>query len=216
MTWEQITTWLDQFTDKPIVYYTLCVVIGVVAAFVILSKTSVGRKALNELRGLFRSNEKTAHETLEKVQNVETLANEKIEQLEAHYTQKVEECEKECEQKVAFALSIVNFYEERIFSALEKIPNVKVQECVKELKQEYQEKKNEISEVIGILYDDYTLAIESAKQDVRKEYDEKITYLENQLAQINLYFSEVKGESDDGEREETINSDPTEEEIQND
>ena len=216
MTWEQITTWLDQFTDKPIVYYTLCVVIGIIAAFVLFAKTSVGRKALNELRGLFRSNEKTAKQTLEKVQNVETLANEKIAQLEAQYTQKVEECENKCEQKVACALSIVNFYEERIFSALEKIPNAKVQECVKELKQEYQDKKQEISEVIGIIYEDYDLALENAKQEVRAEYDEKIAFLENQIAQLNLYFSEVKGETDDGEREETINSDPREEEIQKD
>lgn len=214
MTWEQITTWLDQFTDKPIVYYSLCVVIGVVAAFVILSKTSIGRKALKELRALFSRNEQTAKDTLKKVQEVETLAKEKIEALTADYEQKLADFESKCEQKVACVVSYFSLYEERTFAVLEKIPNAKVQEQVQIFKKEYEEKKKEISDVVGVIYEDYASAIENAKQEVRAEYEEKISYLENQIAQINLYFSEVKGETDNGEREEGTNSDSAKEEIQ--
>ena len=214
MTWEQIKTWLDQFTDKPIVYYTLCVVIGIIAAFVLFSKISVGRKALNELRGLFSRNEQTAKDTLKKVQDVETLAKDEIASQKAFYEAKAEDLKADYEAKLSGLVSVVNFYETSIFTILEDIPNAKVQAKLKAFKEDYESKKENILTLVSDLYLDFDSVLEEQKKAIRNEYDEKIAYLENQIAQINLYFSEVKEEGSNGEREEGTNTDSAKEEIQ--
>jgi hypothetical protein len=206
MSWEQITTWLDQFTDKPIVYWTLCVVVGIVGALVVLSKTSLGRKAIIQLTSLYHLGDRKANETLEKVKEVELLAKDKIEALKGEY-----------EQKVACLVSIVNFYEESVFVILEDIPNAKVQTKLANFKKIYIQKKEEIKATIGEIYQDYNLALERKEDEIRKEYEDKIAYLENQIAQVSLYLNEIKKEeANDGQGEETINTNPTEEEIQGD
>ena len=154
-----------------------------------------------------------ATQTLERAKEVELLAKEKIAALEAEYTQKCEAFKSECEQKVACAVSLVNFYEEAVFNILEKIPNVKVQEELKGFKGIYKEKKEQITETIGVIYQDYDLALERSKEEVRHEYEEKVAYLENEIAKINLYFSEVKGGNANGERKETEDSNPTQAQV---
>jgi len=217
MSWDQITSWLSELTDKPI-FITLAGILTVVGAvFVFLSKTSFGKKAIAKLTKLYYLGDKIATETLKKVQDVETLAKERIDELEGCFEQKVTKLKNEYEQKVAALISIANFYEETLFITLEKIPNAKVQEQVAILKEEYQNKKKEIEEIVGVIYQDYTLALKNKEEEIRREYDEKVNYLENQIAQITLYLNEIKKEEpSDGEGEEGENPNPTEEEIQSD
>lgn len=125
--WEHFTTWLDQVTSNPLVITITGILTVVGSIFIFLSKTSFGKKAIANLTGLYRIGEQKATQTLKKVEEVETLAKEKIKALESQYEQKANELKAEYEQKAATLVSIINYYEESVFSILEKIPNAKVQ-----------------------------------------------------------------------------------------
>ena len=70
--------------------------------------------------------------------------------------------------------------------------------------------------MIGLIYEDYNKTVEEIEEKVREEYKEKVAFLEEKLKELSLYVNEIKPkeESEDGEREERINSDPTGEEVQ--
>ena len=203
MNWEQITNAISAFFDKPVVITIIGVLSGALTLFTIFAKTSLGKKAIKSLTALYNLGEQRAKQTLEKVQDVERLANERIEALKAEY-----------EQKLAIVVSLFNFYIESLFEIARLIPNAKVQKLADQLEANYKAKVSEITKVIGEIYQDYSLAVEEKEKAIRKEYDEKIKFLEDQIKQINLYFNEIKEEPDDGQREEETNSDSREEEVQ--
>ena len=216
MNWEQITNAINQFFDKPIVV-TLSGILTVVGAiFVFLSKTSIGKKAIKNLTSLYTLGVERADVTLKKVEEVQTLATNEIKALKDEYERKANELKQEYEQKASTLVSICNFYVESTFSALEKIPNLKVQEEVKTLREEYANKKEEISNVIGVIYQDYTSFKEKTINSIKKEYEEKIQFLEDKYKELALFINELKEGTNNGQGEETINSNPTEEEIQED
>ena len=214
MSWEQFTTWLDAFTNKPIVITITGIITAAIPLFFFFANSSLGKKAIAKLTGLYRDGLEKASQTLKKVEDVEKLATEKINALEREYTQKLEDFENKCEQKVACVVSYFNLYQNKVFDTLEKIPNAKVQACVKEFRNDFEEKKQEISDTIGIIYEDYEAALENSKKEIELKYQDKINFLESQIAQIQLYFNEIKGETTNGEREEETNSNPTEETLQ--
>ena len=214
MDWSQFTHYIDKFTNKPLVYGIFIVLVSFACAFILFSQTSIGKKAINKAISLHKESVKKANDTLKKVEDVETLAKEKIEALTAQYEQKAQELEQAYQQKVATVVSILNYNEEYLFKILELIPNAKVQNELVTFKENYNQKKEEISGVVGLLYSDFDATIEIIKNDVRNEYEEKIGFLENQLATLQLYFNELKKEeSNDGQREEETNSNPTEETL---
>lgn len=216
MNWDKFTAWIDQFTNKPLVYGIFIVLVSFACAFILFSQTSIGKKTLNKLTNLYKLGHEKANDTLKKVENVETLAKEKIAELEAQYEQKINDLTAAYEEKVATLISIVNFYEESFFAVLEKIPNAKVQDEIANLRENYESKKKEISDVIGVIYQDYTLILQNKEKQIRKEYDEKVAFLENEIKRLSLYLNEIKKpeEDNDGQGEETINSNTTEEALQ--
>lgn len=216
MNWDKFTAWIDQFTNKPLVYGIFIVLVSFACAFILFSQTSIGKKTLNKLTSLYKLGHERANDTLKKVEEVETLAKEKIAELEAQYEQKTADLTAAYEEKVATLISIVNFYEESFFAVLEKIPNAKVQGEISNLRETYEAKKKEISDVIGIIYQDYTVILQNKEKEIRKEYDEKVAYLENEIKRISLYLNEIKEpeENNNGQGEETINSNTTEETLQ--
>lgn len=216
MNWDKFTAWIDQFTNKPLVYGIFIVLVSFACAFILFSQTSIGKKTLNKLTSLYKLGHERANDTLKKVEEVETLAKEKIAELEAQYEQKTADLTAAYEEKVATLISIVNFYEESFFAVLEKIPNAKVQGEISNLRETYEAKKKEISDVIGVIYQDYTLILQNKEKQIRKEYDEKVAFLENEIKRLSLYLNEIKKpeEDNDGQGEETINSNTTEEALQ--
>lgn len=216
MNWDKFTAWIDQFTNKPLVYGLFIVLVSFGCAFILFSQTSIGKKTLNKLTSLYNLGHERANDTLKKVEKVETLAKEKIAELEAQYEQKTADLTASYEEKVATLVSIVNFYEEAFFAVLEKIPNAKVQGEIANLRETYESKKKEISDVIGVIYQDYTVILQNKEKEIRKEYDEKVAFLENEIKRLSLYLNEIKEpeEPNDGQGEETINSNTTEEALQ--
>lgn len=203
MSWEQVKTFINGVAQHPLTITIVFVLLCFGCALIIFSKTSLGKKAIIELTKLHKLGEEKASQTLEKVKDIEILANEKIEALKAEY-----------EEKVAVLVSIVNYYEESVFTILEKIPNAHVQKQLAFFKSTYQDKKEEIKNVIGPIYQDYATALLATKEALREEKEEKINFLENKIAELELYVSELKKEEpNDGEREEETNSNPAEETL---
>ena len=211
MDWSQIALWIDNLTNNP----TFIAVVGVLtttgAVFSFLKTTSVGKKALNSLTTLGRNTNQIATDTLVKVTAVEKFANDKIAELEAVFNKEVQELTIKYETKVAALISIVNFYEESLFAIVDLIPNKKVQERLLNFKSIYQDKKNEITNIVGAIYQDFDSVVATEKENIEAQYESKINYLENELARINLFLNELKEGDTNGK--ETENTDSTEAEV---
>lgn len=194
MSWETITAWLDILTNNP----TFIAVAGVLttagSVLVFLSKTSVGKRAIIKFDDLSRNALKTAADTLEKVTSVEKLANDTINSLKADYEQKVNDLTAFYEEKTTALVSIVNFYEETLFSITSLIPNKKVQEKLADIKMAYENKKKEIVEVVGNIYQDFDMAVEEARKQTEIKYVDKINFLESEIAKMSLFLNELKVE----------------------
>lgn len=213
MNWEKIKSAIDSFSNNPLVVSIVSVLIAAAFAFILFSKTSIGKKAINKLTNLYALGKEKADKTLQKVEQIETVANEKIAALEAQYEEKAETLKSEYEQKVAVVVSLLNFYEETLFSILEKVPNAKVQVELADFKAKYQNKKAAITETIGEIYEDFNLEVENNRKEVERQYQEKVDFLADEIKKLNLYITELKGGNSNGEREERENTDPIEEEI---
>ena len=206
MDWSQIALWIDNLTNNP----TFIAVVGVLtttgAVFSFLKTTSVGKKALNSLTTLGRNTNQIATDTLVKVTAVEKFANDKIAELEAVFNKEVQELTIKYETKVAALISIVNFYEESLFAIVDLIPNKKVQERLLNFKSIYQDKKNEITNIVGVIYQDFDSVVATEKENIEAQYESKINYLENELARINLFLTELKEGDTNGKETENTNS----------
>ena len=213
MGWDQFTSLIGKLMDKPLtISLSLVFTIGSFA-LLILSKTSLGKKAIKKFVGLYNEGERLAKETLkiandtnERVRNVEILAKQKIDELKAFYDRKEQELKEHYEQKTAALVSIVNYYVESSFATLEKIPNAKVQEEVKALREGYEVKKEEITNVVGAIYQDYDAFKQKTEIAIRKEYEDKIAYLDNKYNELSLFINELKEGRIDGQGEESVNS----------
>lgn len=206
MDWSQIALWIDNLTNNP----TFITITGVLtltgAVFSFLKTTSVGKKALNSLTTLGRNTNQIATDALVKVTAVEKFANDKIVELEAVFNKEVQELTIKYETKVAALISIVNFYEESLFAIVDLIPNKKVQERLLNFKSIYQDKKNEITNIVGVIYQDFDSVVATEKENIEAQYESKINYLENELARINLFLTELKEGDTNGKETENTNS----------
>lgn len=212
-TWEQVCQWINDFTDKPIVVTITGVLTLLATILIALSRTSIGKKAIAKLTNLYNLGIDIAHETNQKVKEVELLANQKIESLKAEY-----------DQKTAALISIVNFYEESLFSLIELIPNTKVQNQLTTLKYNYIAKKEEIAEVVKLTYQDFEAEVEKRVEQASVVIHEKEQLLDERLLEIDnlikLYKEKLEGLSslieegnENGETEESTDTDSTEETL---
>lgn len=211
--WESFTSFMSKVANQPIVISLSSIFAFFSGALLLFSRTSLGKKAINKAISLCSGADRKAAETLKKVQDIETLAKDKIAALQADYAKKVEELTNFYEQKLACALSFVNFYEESLFAIADQIPNVKVQALLSDYKKEYENKKKEIVDTIGVIYQDYTDVVKATNQELRKEYQSKIDFLENKVKEMGLFIEELKEGNSYGKGEETANSIPTEETL---
>lgn len=206
MAWQQITNAISQFFDKPITISLSLVLSIAYFVFLFFSKTSLGKKAIKKLTNLYNLGEQRAKETLEKVKEVELLAKNEIASLKADYEQKANDLKANYDQKSAALASIFNYYVESLFTTLEKIPNIKVQEEVKALREGYEVKKEEIINLVGAIYQDYDAFKQKTELAIRNEYETKIKFLEDKYKELALYLSELKEGRIDGQGEESVNS----------
>ena len=176
MEWLQnVWGWLNE--PLPIVGISTLMVIG--AVFGILKNTSFGKKIMNRV------------ET--KVDNannyVATLGN-KVDEYKVAIENQVNDLKQEYENKLSVVYAQFDYFESSIFNALEKIPNVKVQEEITKFKVGYESKKEELGLIIGNseqLVSEKLKEIETLKEQLLSEFDKAVEAIKN------------------GEREETPN-----------
>ena len=206
MSWESLTEWLSQFFDKKIVLIIVGITYLLGAALIIFSKTSLGKKAIKVLTDISRETREKAQETNEKVKSVELLANEKIESLKGEY-----------EKKVSALISIIDFYEVSVFQILEQIPNVKVQAKIREFKDSYEAKKEEINKWVTVTYLEYKESIEEQVAIIQAEKEEQIANLRSEIESlkelINSLLNSKETALNEEEREESENTDSIEEKL---
>lgn len=192
--WEQFTQWLTNVTNNPAFIAVASVVSSISGVLLIVSRTSLGKKALKKMfnlttkiEGDFDSHKKVVED---KLKESEELINKKLSEL-AEVKDSVIEASKELDKQVKIYFNQFNFYEEQMFAILELIPNAKVQEKVSEFKAEWEDKKKEIEEFLCISYEEF----EAKAQEFEDEKNKQIAELQKQLDEIKeLVFGESKDE----------------------
>lgn len=205
--WEVVKDNISAFMNQPFVLVLEGVIPLILTAVVLFAKTSVGRRVLNFLKEIVYSLKKTVENALLEAKAYFEKTDQRVIDLENGYKEKLESLQKEYETKIAIAVSFVNFYEDSFFAIAALIPNAKVQEKVKELKEQCEQKKEEIKKVVGVIYEDFDATVKKTEEEVREEYEDKIAFLEGQIKLLQIGLEEVKGGSTDVQREETENTD---------
>lgn len=204
--WEQITSAIQEFFNQDIVVIISSILTALGSVLIILSKTSIGTKAIAWFKTQIGNIEKTSKETHEKVKEIQTLANTTIERLNAEY-----------EAKTRILVSYYELLEKTFVEMVELIPNAKVQNKLVEFKANFDEQKKQIVEVIDLTYDETMKIIDDKVNEAQVVISEKEQVLNDAINKANELIAKleykVEEEENGEEREETINTDREEETI---
>lgn len=164
MTWEGFCQWLTDISHNPVFISVVTVLSALASVLVVIAKTSVGRKALNELRRLGRDTGSQFIKVKKEVSDKLAEIDEKI-KIEQH---ELAEFKSDLEKKTTIVYNQMAFVEETMFELLELIPNIKVKAKIEKLKIEWQSQKDKIAEVMGVSYSE----IESKMSELDKRIAE--------------------------------------------
>lgn len=185
--WEEFSQWLTNITNNPTFITIASILSSVSGILLIISRTSFGKRAIKKLTELARKTEESFNTHKEIVAEKITEIENKV--IEAKSD--LEDATKELDRRFRVYFNQFSFYEEQMFSILELIPNAKVQEKLKELKNEWQNKKKEIEEFLCISYEEF----ENKAKEFEEEKNKQIAELQRQLDEIKeLVFGESKDE----------------------
>ena len=95
------------------------------------------------------------------------------------------------------------------FEILSLIPNAKVQAKISELKENYDEKKKVIEEQVGLIYEDFELAVNERVETIEQQYAEKYNAIYSELENLKLQIAPFQKSVD----EILENTEPVEEEV---
>lgn len=179
--WESFKAGWDAFTNNNLVLTLVGIIGSLSAVLVILSKTSIGRKALKWLNEQFDKVSKLAKETREEVRIIGSEVNKAKKEFEEFGKQLKEESEK----KIAGVYIQYTNFKNDVYKVLEQIPNAKVQNAIADLKEKADTKEEEIKSLLG---DQYTELSEKAKN----KYEDAITELESKNAELQAKLDKVE------------------------
>jgi len=170
MTWERFTTWLTNVSHNPVFISIVSILSGLVSVLIIISQTSVGRRALLELRKLGRKTQDKVTEIDGKVSSRLKTVDNRLQEL------KVEKDKffKEAEDKFKVFYNQFDFYETEIIETLKLIPNKKVQERVELIESGWKDKKKEIEDFVGITYSEMTNKISDLEKQIEELKDGRV------------------------------------------
>lgn len=178
MSWEQFTTWLDKFSNNPIVVAIFSVISTFIGVFAVFSKTSMGRKSIIKMIEIGHRSEQKFIEIAKTVEAHKKEVEKQVLELKDYY-----------EQKIALVLSIANFYEQSLFEIAELIPNAKVHAKVTQVRETYEAKKKVVENEIGAIYQDFELAVEKRAKEIESEYAKKYELITGELENIKLQIA---------------------------
>lgn len=195
--WEQIKDGLDKFTNNPTVIAIGTVLALLVSALVVLSKTSVGKKALNWFKAKYE-------ELVEWIKDAKKVADESLKEVEdakKELKEAYNQAEKELSGKVTACFSTFELFEVDLFKVLEQIPNAKVQEQLKVWRESYDQKKLEAQSLLG---DTYGVIQERINKEVAartEQSKQEIANLKGEIAELKDLFEKYAKVPELGELE---------------
>lgn len=167
MSWEQISYNIEQFWNKPIPIIGFTVGAVIVGVLFILAKTSIGRKALNELK-------KKYNEIIDFKNSIEDKYNKLIEEKDKLIEEKgkiIEELQHQYDDKLALVQANKDKEKEIIIAIAENINNVKIKKIIEEYK-----KLPEITDISEVL--------EAKKEELEDNYKTKYEEILKKLEEI--------------------------------
>lgn len=155
MTWEQISYNIEQFWNKPIPIICFIAVMLIIIFLIIFSKTSFGKKALNELKLKFDVMKNMFDEIIKAKDEIINRKEEIIAEMKQDYEDKLAliQAEKDKEKEVIIAIA-------------QNINNIKIKKIIEEYK--HTVSPESISELVEEVKKDY----ESKYEQVLKELEE--------------------------------------------
>lgn len=164
MSWEGFTQWLTDVSNNP-VFISLTTIFGVGGcAWVILGRTSFGKKMINKALDLASGLKRDFSETKKKVEATCKLVDEKLVEIE----NKKNEIEKMVNNKIETFYNQFEFYETQIIGVLKLIPNSKVQEAVDKMIEDWADKKKEIECFVCVSYSEVMDELEKMKKTIEE------------------------------------------------
>ena len=164
MSWEGFTQWLTDVSNNP-VFISLTTIFGIGGcAWVILGRTSFGKKMINKAIDLSSGLKRDFSEAKKKVDESCKIVDEKLTEIE----NKKNEIEKLVNNKIETFYNQFEFYETQIISILKLIPNNKVQEAVDKMIEEWANKKKEIEDFVCVSYSEVMNELEKMKKTIEE------------------------------------------------
>lgn len=167
MNWEGFVQWLTNISNNPVFISVVSILSGLLSVLVIISKTSVGRKALKQLTALGRDTQFKVGEIAGKVDGKLKAIDSKLIELK----NEKEQFMKDAETKAKIFYNMFDFYETQMIESLRLIPNVKLQKQLDKIELEWKDKKQEIEKYVGITY--------AEMQDKFSDLEKQIEELKN-------------------------------------
>ena len=153
MNWEQISYNIEQFWNKPIPIIGFTVGFVVIGILWIIAKTSIGKKALKELRAKYEEATKTLKEIKDFYNKVIEEKDNQLKKLTEMY-----------ESKLALVQANKEREEKLVLSIAKNINNVKIKKLVEEYEKLPQ--IEQVSEIVKIKVEE--------KEALLKPYEEKL------------------------------------------
>jgi len=153
---EIISNYITEFLNIPGVQVAISVLSLVYGAIRVISATSIGKKAINELRAKFSKSEKQYNDLVEEHNAIISEKDSQFIQLKTEYETKlycVEDYTQKCLTSLKTALSKIN--NEQVQKVLENIdltiPNLTISEEIEQVKAEYELKYEVLLQRIEVL-----------------------------------------------------------------
>lgn len=197
----------EKITNHPVFISIVSILTVAFSVLLIVSKTSWGKKAIaaiNVVVDLIKKKAESAFEIARETQETVKEINDVVKQ---------EKEELESKTKVLFLQ--FEYFETSMYKIIEQIPNAKVQDELLKFKGGWEIKKAELAQIAGLAYSE----IESKNHAIELELEKKNAEVNDLQKQINEIKDQYKGliakvEGEEHGREETINSQGTEETTQ--
>ena len=142
------TQWLTDITHNP-VFISLTSIFSMLGAIlVVLSKTSIGRKALKTMQELSRN----ANAKIGEIHIKAVEMKEDITAFKKEIEEKEEALKQEVIQKSTIVYNQMDVFEDYMIQILSEFPNAKVQAKVTEFKNTWEKQKEKIKVVMGQTY----------------------------------------------------------------
>jgi peptidoglycan hydrolase CwlO-like protein len=181
--WSGFTQWLTDITTNPVFISLTSIFTTLGAVLIVISKTSIGTKALNKMNELSRAASKQIEDMHAKA--VET--KEVVNSFKKEILEKEEAFKKELLQKTNIVYNQLDMFEKHMIEIISEFPNIKIQNRLDEFKKEWEKEKNKITTVMGESY-----------SEVNKKYKE----LQEQIDALKEGISD--GKHDSRTEEETL------------